>query len=117
MTVRPPAELAWLTDVIGAEATLVLIETRGGTRVYVPREVTQASAIARDIGLQEARKLSAAFSGDTITVPVARCWRVRHYRAAGLSYAAIARKLGCHEDTVWRLLRSANETVQLALPL
>ena len=117
MTVRPPAELAWLTDVLGAAATLVLVEKRGGTRVYVPREVTQASVIAREIGLQEARALSGAFAGDTITVPVARHWRVRHYRAAGLSYADSARKLGCHEDTVWRLLRSAAQTSQLSLPL
>ena len=115
--VPPPAELAWLVDVIGAAAALRLIEARGGTRLYVPRAVTQASALAREIGLAEARLMTTApFAGDTITVPVARHWRVRQYRAAGLSQAAIARRLGCHEDTVWRLLRSA-QTEQMSLPL
>ena len=39
----PPAELAWLTDVIGAEAALVLIEKHGGTRLYIPKEPNQGT--------------------------------------------------------------------------
>jgi hypothetical protein len=114
---RPPAELAWLVDLVGARPALRLIEARGGTRVYVPRTPAEGSALVRDVGLAPAQALAAAYGGETITVPVARHWRVREYRAAGLSYAAIARKLGCHEDTVWRLLKSAGETSQLSLPI
>jgi len=113
--VRPPAELAWLTDVIGAAATLVLIEARGGTRVYVPHATRTDTPLVREIGLDAARKLADAFAGNVISVPVARAWRVRHYRAGGLSYAAIAHKLGCHEDTVWRLLRSTDKPEQFSL--
>lgn len=115
--VPPPAELAWLVDLIGAEATLKLIEARGGTRLYVPRAATPDCVLARDVGLAAAQKMTAEFAGNFITVPVARHWRVRHYRAAGLSCAAVARRLGCHEDTVWRLLRSAASAEQLSLPL
>lgn len=116
MSAKVPAELAWLGDVLGAEATLALIEKRGGTRVYVPFQATKTSQLTQEIGLRAARALVGAYGGSTVTVPVARSWRVRHYHAAGLSYAAIARKLGCHEDTVWRLLNRAGET-QRQLPL
>lgn len=66
--------------------------------------------------MEPASRAAAAWGGDTITVPVARAWRARQYRAAGLSKAEIAHKLGCHEDTVWRLLRPNPSINQLPLP-
>ena len=113
---RPPAELAWLTDAIGAEAAFLLIEKRGGTRVSVPKLRAAGSNLAAEIGEEATAALIRAFGDSSITVPVARYWRVQRYRERGLSYAQIARMLGCHEDTVWRLLRTVSrESTQLSL--
>lgn len=117
MAERAPAELAWLADVIGATALMCLIEARAGTRVYIPRGAAPDGKLSQIIGVEAAHRAAAAWGGDTITVPVARAWRARQYRAAGLSWAAIAHRLGCHEDTVWRLLRPRSSAEQLPLPL
>jgi hypothetical protein len=101
----PPAELGFLADRIGAAATLALIEAHGGTRVKIPREPNQGSVLARTIGLDAARGLAAWRAGETVKVPLAKVWRIRVYRAEGLSYSQIARKLGVGESVVHKYLQ------------
>lgn len=110
MTPPPPAELAWLSDAIGAEATLRLIELHGGRRVFVPKAPNQASKLAREIGLPAAQALSALRGGEDIKVPLARAWRVRLYRARRCTWADIAGKLGMTESQVGKLLKAAGAT-------
>ncbi|MCA3367004.1 MAG: hypothetical protein INF79_15460 [Roseomonas sp.] len=105
-----PAEIHWLTNIIGASAALAMIEAHGGTRVYVPKDINQNSAARLALPLPEARRLGEAFGGEHILVPIARAWRVRMYRAAGLTYPAIARKLGITERAVGRILTDAGLT-------
>lgn len=112
MTPPPPAELAWLTDLIGAAATLRLLEEHGGTRVYVPKDVNQGSAARLGLSLDQTRLLARRHGGEHILVPLARAWRVRVYRAAGLTYPAIARRLGITERAVGRILTDAGLTQQ-----
>lgn len=107
-----PAELAFLTDLIGVAATFRLIEMHGGTRVRVPKGVNQGSKLARDIGLPEARLLAERWGGDTLKVPLARYWRARVYRERGDSYRTIARKIGVNEGTVHTYLRAAGMTAR-----
>jgi hypothetical protein len=110
---RPPAELAYLTDIIGLDATLRLIETAGGTRIYLARDLNQGSKLAIDIGWDAARLLTDAFKGEPLKVPLCRWWRARYYRQVlGLTYAACALRLGCTETTVWRLLRTTQGAEQ-----
>lgn len=108
----PPAELAWLTAIIGADATLRLIEEHGGTRVYVPKDANQGAAARLGIPLQAARDLAGRFGGEYIHIPIARAWRVRLYRAAGGTYPAIAKRLGVTERAVGRILTDAGLTQQ-----
>ncbi|MBX9595079.1 MAG: hypothetical protein K2X46_11995 [Roseomonas sp.] len=103
----PPAEVAWLSGIIGADATLRLVEERGGTSIFVPREVNQASPLAQLVGLGNARRLSEVYGGDYIAVPLLRWWRVRVEKARGLKDREIARKLVMTEGQVSRLLRAA----------
>lgn len=107
-----PAELAFLTDLIGVPATFRLIEQHGGTRVRIPKFVNQGSRLARDIGLAEARRLADRWGGDTLKVPLARYWRARVYRERGDSYRTIARKIGVNEGTVHTYLRAAGMTAR-----
>ena len=116
MTQLPPSphELHWLSSVIGDEATLALLDQRGGTRLYIPRD-SAGSKLADEIGEPAAHALAQALGGEGIKVPICREWRVRCHRVRGLSYAQIARRTGCSEDTVWRLLNHAGRTNQLDL--
>ncbi|UPY36208.1 hypothetical protein [Sediminicoccus sp. KRV36] len=97
---QAPAELAYLTSLMGAEATFRLIETNGGCRIYIPKHPRQGCALARDIGLHAARLLSAEYGGGDLKVPIARVWRVATYSINGLSVRTIARRLCVSEDTV-----------------
>jgi hypothetical protein len=101
----PPAELAFLAEIIGPRATLTLIEAHGGTRIKVPKNVNQGSALARAIGLDAARAMAGWRGGETVKVPLAKPWRIRLYRAEGLSYTQIARKLGIGESAVHKYLQ------------
>ncbi|MDO9499019.1 hypothetical protein [Falsiroseomonas sp.] len=103
----PPAEAAWLSDVIGAEATLRLVEERGGVALYIPHEVNQGSPLAQMIGIEAARRMADAYGGEHRVVPLLRWWRVRVEKARGLSDRAIARKLVMTEAHVSKLLRAA----------
>lgn len=113
----PPADLAHLTGRIGAAATLALIEAHGGTRVAIPKSVSANSRLAQLLGVEAAAALAKWRGGETLKVPVARSWRIRLYRAEGLSYAAIAKRLGCTESTVHTHLSGASLTRQMDLGL
>lgn len=106
----PPAELAYLADIIGPAATLRLIEEAGGTRIAIPKSVNQATRLARMLGLDAARALAEWRGGEDVKVPLARHWRVRIYRAEGGSYADIARRLGITERAVHSNLSAARLT-------
>lgn len=111
--VLPPApqELAGLVRLIGAAATFRLVELHGGTRLPVPREANQGVRLAREVGLDAARALSAEFGGLSVKVPLAKAWLAAIYRERdGLSYAALARRLRVTEGTVWRWLEQAGQT-------
>jgi hypothetical protein len=115
---RPPAELRYLTEILGVEATLALIERRGGTRLWVPRTYRAKSEFTAEFGEAAARQLVRRFGGErTLKVPLCKWWRARVYDARGLTYPQIARKLGCSETTVWRYLAPTRVTPQLSLPL
>lgn len=101
MTSWPGSELEAL---IGEEALVRLAEAFGGTRLHVPDKIGERDEIARAIGLEAARALSARLAPDVIRVPLARDLRARHYEAANLSHGQIARKLGMTEKGVDRLL-------------
>lgn len=109
-TPPPPAELAWLSDAIGADATLRLIELHGGRRLYIPKAPNQGCQVARELGLKAAQALAVIRGGEEIKVPLARAWRVRVYRAQRDTWATIAGKLGITESQVGKLLNAAGAT-------
>ena len=105
---KVPIEVSWLSRVIGASATLRLVEGHGGVALYIPHEVNQSSPLARMIGLDAARQLSAAYGGERRVVPFLRWWRISVERSRGLSDRDIARKMMMTEAAVSRLLRATN---------
>ena len=114
---RPPAELDWLTEIVGAEGVLALIEAAGGTEIYVPATLRDDHPLVAMLGAAAAAALAKERGGAAMRVPLAKTWRAWVYRARGMTHAAIARKLGCQDITVIGMMRARPETRQIALPL
>jgi hypothetical protein len=118
MSLPLPPEVGPFVDLIGEHATLLLIEIHGGTRITVG--AGPDGRLARDIGREAAAALFGHYGHERINVPLAKGWRARLYRARGMSYPAIARKLGCNEATVHRHVRAGSQAqaqAQLQLQL
>lgn len=108
----PPAEVVKECGRHPPQILFRLVEAYGGTRLWVPHRVNQASELARTIGLPAARQMAAAQGGTWAKVPVCRWWLVAVMRADGATHHAIALHLRMSEDAVWRLLRDAGMTRQ-----
>lgn len=97
-----PATEAALLLLLGPADLIRLVEYRGGVRLYVPREMG-TTELPSKIGDAAAGKLIGRWGGFYIRVPLARELRARHYRAAGMSNAQIAVRLGMAESSVDKL--------------
>lgn len=99
---------AGLTDsllrLIGPEGLYLLADKYGGTRLYIPPTPAR-SQLTDELGIEIVTKLIQRYGRDYIIVPLARELRARHYRAAGLSNAKIARRLGITEASVNRIFQ------------
>lgn len=113
----PPAELAPLAQLVGAEALFRLIDAHGGTRLYVPRRPRPDMALVQLLGMDAVQALSAEYDTTQLRVPLARPWFARCLRAQGLSHAAIARRMRTTENTVRVMLAGPPDTRQMGLPL
>jgi hypothetical protein len=105
MTQLPPPteDVARLVETIGEEATLRLLEARGGTRLWIPVEA-EAGVLASIVGLDAAVKMYGKYGRGEIKVPLGRPWRVLCYIAMGLNRQQAALKAGCTENTVHDIL-------------
>ncbi len=98
-----------LSALIGSPAALLLVETYGGRRVYVPDRINEHHPIASLIGKPAAEALCAAHGPGWITVPISSAMQadlrkgqiVRMLRA-GHEVRAIASELGVSERLVKR---------------
>lgn len=105
----PPAELAPLAAMLGAAGTLALIESHGGTRLYVPK-LQPNEHLRQLLGEEAATDLVRQVGGNSIKVPLAKRWRCLVYRSQGSTYRQIALRLGITEDVVHRWLQAAEMT-------
>jgi len=116
MTKAPP-EISHFVAAIGEAATLLLIEAYAGTYLYVPATKRGIASLGRVIGAEAAAEVAKLLGNDRVRIPLAKRWRARLYRAAGMSKQAIALKLGCNDITVWKYLSAEEKARQMKLPL
>lgn len=103
-----PAELHWLTGIVGDAAAFRLIEAYGGTRCKVPSTRLIGTEVAALLGREAAGRLVDEFAGQIIKMPLAKRWRAHVYYARGHSVREIARALGTTEAVVHKHLRGTS---------
>jgi CRP-like cAMP-binding protein len=88
-----------------SEAEFVrLAEALGGSRVYVPRRLTDEHDLVAAIGRDAAERISAAIGTEWLVVPLAKRERALYWQAQNLKDHEIARKLGMTRSGVQKLL-------------
>lgn len=112
----PPQEIKPFVDLIGIEGTVLILEHYAGQRIYIPRDPAELSEMAKAVGLEIAQALASAYGGIYIILPFARKWRALIYKKRGLSYREMAKRLGCRENYIHRVLQQNGATqAQLSL--
>ena len=112
-----------IADMLGDAALLRLLEAHGGCRLSVPGRFGEFDPLARLIGIKPARRLVAAYGPGVIAIPLCKRWRAALLRGQGLSYAAIGRRLGMHEQSVYAMLTKRGAAArkfnprQMSLPI
>jgi hypothetical protein len=87
----PPPPLEPFVRLIGPELTLRLLETHGGTRIFVPL-VRGGGYLSRDLTAEAEAALISEFGGCWISVPLAKGWRAVIYDSEGMDIRRIALK-------------------------
>lgn len=96
---------AELLELLGHDGFMAFVEAYGGLRVYIANN-TETSKLAENLPANVLTTLANRFRGDVIRVPLAKHYRARHYRLAGMSDRDIARKLGMTESGVEKLFKT-----------
>ncbi len=116
-----PKNFAYIAKLIGAEASLLMIENYGGTNVFIPHKhaLNINHEISRVIGLSKLKILSSQLGNNTIAVPMGspiwlamRNRMVRDLASKKESKPKIARKFGVTERTI-RTIVNGEEKLKL----
>lgn len=110
--------LAELASAIGEPLALALSQRFGGTRLYVPRTISDGHPICVALGREGAKRLAAYAGGGELSVPkqAARRARVIALHSLGaLTMSQIALETAYSERHVYRLVRDAIDRSQPSL--
>lgn len=116
MSALPPAtdDVARFVELIGPEATLKLLEARGGTRLWIARD---NGVLADIVGLDAAGKMYRKYGSGEIKLPLGRPWRVLCYIAMGMNRTQAALKAGTSENVVHDILQRFGRPSRIQLDL
>jgi hypothetical protein len=93
---------------VGKDAAAALAKAFGGTRIFVPKAPVDGHKIARTIGLEAMGTLCRVYGPANLEIPicaVANRWDA--ILSTPGSAAKVARKVGCHIRTVYRVRAAA----------
>lgn len=82
---------------------MALCRERGGRRIYIPKVASADRALARIIGAENAAKVSAAYGGEYMDVPIGRTGLVRELCLAGKSPSEVIREARCCRRAVYKM--------------
>jgi len=102
-----------LAGLLEPEVLEKLCQQCGGTRIYIPRRIRADAVLSQTIGSDAFGRIIAKSAGERIYIPKdghfnarKRRWRAQvvALRAKGVSAARIARRLGCSERLVYKII-------------
>jgi len=105
-----PSSMQFVSDLIGLEPTLKLLQVYGGRNVYIPKKARDNHPIARIAGREALEKLAAEFGGLALQFPMA-AWaqskarnRVIRAKRTSASGSELARDFKLSERQIWKIL-------------
>lgn len=102
-----------IARLIGAGPASRLIAEFGGGRLYIPEKPSPGDSVSQAIGYAAAMRLGSVFGGERVWLPNdagrALSVSIATLRAQGLSVSRIARRAGCSERYVYKVLARLRE--------
>lgn len=109
-----PKSLSELSNYIGYETCLKLVEIAGGSKIYVAKSINPCSKLAT-LGLEAVRQIVDIYGGSFINIPVASKLK-KHQRnreiaelRKTLSVQEIAKLYQLTERQVWTILKKLKQ--------
>ncbi|MEX2524478.1 MAG: Mor transcription activator family protein [Gammaproteobacteria bacterium] len=106
-----PDSLKPIADLIGLPATISLVESYGGVRIYIPRSPGEDHPLVQRIGLEAAESLARIYDGEPVELPMAsaalrdaRDRELLRRADEGCSINALAQEFGLSRRQVFRIL-------------
>ena len=112
-----PQLLREVAEIAGLDAAIKIARGLGKKRMYIPHRLTSGHRLARCVGPKAAALICAHFAGDTVVWPEAGKYLrqldtlIRWHE--GWSAERIARDLGVHQRTVWRIVSGVDRDAAL----
>lgn len=113
-----PQTVAEISEIVGIDATLRLVEAWGGVRLYVPQQMPEDHLLVSTLGRDEAELLAEHYGGETILIPrclaalrAVRNTHICNERDKGASIALLALRHHLTERQVYAILAAANTSV------
>ncbi|GJD97737.1 Mor transcription activator family protein [Methylobacterium iners] len=117
-SLRLPPVLREIADVSNVAAALKLAQAKGGTRIYVPRKISEGHWLAELLGMEAANAVRKLYGGENIDVPLGLSGALQSARRTarqalddGASVSQAARAAGLTERTIYNLM-SRDERVR-----
>jgi hypothetical protein len=115
--VELPGVLDDLAITFGFSTALALTRWRGGTRLYIPRTITNDHELVRRIGRPAAEWLSKTYATDYIDIPRAYDYMLcvrnaeirRKHRLLNVTGPKLALEYGLTERQIWTILAGSDD--------
>lgn len=111
-----PESIQEMIDVIGLQATLLIVQERGGIRLCVPTKVSESNWLTQLIGKEAMSKLVEYYCGEEVEIPrcasaikAAQDQKIFEKLKAGVSQAKLAREFGYTERGIRKLKKRLEE--------
>lgn len=108
-----PHSLADMAETLGVTTTMQIVTAHGGTRLFVPKKIHAQHHLANLLGMEQARRLSKHFGGESLTIPrMASAIRAKRNREivrrydAGDSVRVLAHAYGLTDRQIYTILSS-----------